>query len=409
MLKNIAAIGPEPLKCTAPPPLGANGAPVVVRPKIGFTNLNNIDTVIQTVFVRFFLDLYWNDPRMVGATYVPENIWRPAGCYVINQVEDMSVVDHEEQPILVDSKTGLFLWPIEFCGAVVNEMNLRDFPFDRDSIEVHVHQAESSSRDEFILRPFDDPSEEQQAVRFFFNAFDAVTEFEIQGFSRECWEQTGGNLKEYSHCLLQVHVVRRSIYYLWKLAFPTIVTTLFCFSSFFVPVTIEDGDVVDPGSLFNTKVDVDAFAERNNLAATMFLAQAALLYMVAEAIPKVSYLTKMDYFVNINIAIQFCVAVISWVSTGVFTVHDIATAATINLVTFAILLVVLVIATIWLVAVPFVKERMGRREQWPSSLGRDVPEVRYFPFKDFVNVFPPWAQGTKNTIALPPKTDTLQA
>lgn len=35
----------------------------------------------------------------------------------------------------------------------------RKFPFDRDSIEIHVHQAESSSRDEFIMRPFEDPEE----------------------------------------------------------------------------------------------------------------------------------------------------------------------------------------------------------------------------------------------------------
>lgn len=93
----------RPLKCLAPPPKGPNGEPVIVRPKIGFTNLNNIDTVGQTVFVRFFLDLYWVDARMVGAQYVPENLWRPAECYIINQVEDMSVVAHADQPILVDA------------------------------------------------------------------------------------------------------------------------------------------------------------------------------------------------------------------------------------------------------------------------------------------------------------------
>lgn len=140
------------------------------------------------MFVRFFLDLYWNDPRMVGATYVPENLWRPAECYIINQVEDMSVVTHAEQPILVDAKSGLLLWPIEFCGCVINPMDLRKFPFDRDSIEVHVHQAESSSRDEFVLRPFEG-AEEAESVRFFFDLFKQVTEFEVTGFSKECWEQ----------------------------------------------------------------------------------------------------------------------------------------------------------------------------------------------------------------------------
>lgn len=40
---------------------------------------------------------------MVGASYVPENLWRPAGCYIINQVEDMSAVAHADQPILTDA------------------------------------------------------------------------------------------------------------------------------------------------------------------------------------------------------------------------------------------------------------------------------------------------------------------
>jgi hypothetical protein len=170
----LSAIGSEPLKCLSPAPKGPNGEPVVVRPKVGFANLNNIDTVGQTVFARFFLDLYWNDPRLVGASYVPENVWRPAECYIFNQVEDMSVVVHADQPILVDAAKGLLLWPIEFCGAMINPMDLRAFPFDRDSIEIHIHQAESSSRDEFILRPHDDPDEEGQSVRFFFDVFRQV-------------------------------------------------------------------------------------------------------------------------------------------------------------------------------------------------------------------------------------------
>ena len=147
----ISAIGDEPLKCLAPPPLGHDGEPVVVRPKIGFTNLNNIDTVGQTVFARFFLDLYWHDPRLVGATYVPENTWRPADCYLINQVEYMSVIAHADQPILIDSKRGLLLWPLEFCGQLVNPMDLHTFPFDRDSIELHVHQDPEYTRD--LLHP----------------------------------------------------------------------------------------------------------------------------------------------------------------------------------------------------------------------------------------------------------------
>ena len=395
----VAAIGSEPLNALAPPPLGPNGEPVVVRPKIGFTNLNNIDTVGQTVFVRFFLDLYWIDPRMVGATYVPENLWRPADCYIINQVEDMSVVPHTEQPILMDKAKGLLLWPIEFCGAVVNPMDLHAFPFDRDSIGIHVHQAESSSRDEFILRPHTDDEEESQSVRFFFDLWHQVTEFEITGFSKECWEGTGGNLVEYSQCLLQLYTIRRSRYYIFKVAVPVLLCTIFCFSAFLFPCDVDANGAGASGHLFGVNVDMGALSERNNLAATMFLAVAALLYVVAAELPKVSYLTTMDIYVLVNLMIQCVIAVVSWVTT----VLSNRASQIVNTVSAGLLLLVLLISTIGLIIIPSVKEKYTTRGDWPAALGREVPEIKYHAFAAFKNVFPPWQPGTKNPVKLPPK------
>lgn len=142
-------------KLCAPPPLGPNGEPVIVRPKLGFTSLSQIDTVNQTVHVRFFLDLYWVDPRVKGATYVPDGIWRPDNCYVQNQHGEMTVIEHGDRPVLVDSSKGLLLWPQEFCGLMKNPMSLRAFPFDTDFIEIFIHQSEACTRDDYIFRPFD--------------------------------------------------------------------------------------------------------------------------------------------------------------------------------------------------------------------------------------------------------------
>ena len=61
----------------APPPNELIGGPVVVRPKVGFARLGELDTVSGTVSARFFVDHYWKDPRMVGQSSVPEGIWRP--------------------------------------------------------------------------------------------------------------------------------------------------------------------------------------------------------------------------------------------------------------------------------------------------------------------------------------------
>ena len=93
-----AALPSDPSERYAPPPLGPNGEPVIVRPKIGFTAMNQVDTVNQTVHVRFYLDLYWHDPRLKGLDYVPDGVWRPADCYIINQHGEMERCERAHRP-----------------------------------------------------------------------------------------------------------------------------------------------------------------------------------------------------------------------------------------------------------------------------------------------------------------------
>ena len=94
--------------------------------------------------MRFYLDLYWIDPRMIGQKRVPEGIWRPADCYVINQHGEMSRILHDDRPTLIDSETGMLLWPVELVGEIQNPMRLQKFPFDADAIELHIHQVARS-------------------------------------------------------------------------------------------------------------------------------------------------------------------------------------------------------------------------------------------------------------------------
>ena len=394
-----ASIPSEPAERYAPPPLGPNGEPVIVRPKIGFTALSQVDTVNQTVHMRFYLDIYWNDQRVVGLNYVPDGIWRPADCYIINQHGEMDRIRHSDNPILIDGDTGLLLWPVEMVGEVQNPMALHKFPFDSDDMVLHVHQNEASSRDDYIFRPYPE-SEEQASVRFFFGVFDDLTEFDVVGFSKECYEDMGGNQIEYSNLKLSLHVVRRWQYYFWKVALPMLFCTLFCFAALFLPI---DADSEPSDGIFSNKVDMEALTERTNVAATMFLASSALLYVVAATLPKTSYLTTMDYFVLANMLIQFSVAIVSWLSTGVFFPLSNAAARLVNYVAFWLLLGLLVISSAVILGVPIWKAKRKDRTAWPETLMREEPNTRFYPFELFVNVFPPWQPGTKNPVQLPEK------
>lgn len=136
----------------------------------------------------------------------------------------------------------------------------------------------------------------------------------------------------------------------------------------------------------------------------MLLASSALLYVVASTLPKTSYLTTMDKFVLVNLLTQFCVAVVSWFTCGVFFPVSTDAANTVNLAAFVVLFVYLMASTVVILGRPIFHNWMAEPRAWPDTLSRDEPSTRYFPFETFVNVFPPWAPGGKNPVALPEKT-----
>ena len=59
-------------------------------------------------------------------------------------------------------------------------MSLREFPFDFDSLDIFIHQCESASASEYVLRGFDDDDDEQTSVRFFFDVFSLLSEWQAR-------------------------------------------------------------------------------------------------------------------------------------------------------------------------------------------------------------------------------------
>mgnify|MGYP003683914619 CR=1 FL=1 len=292
----------------APPPRVTPPGPVIVEVKIGFMHIEAISTVDQCYSCRFFLDLLWDDPRLVGATTVPDGTWFLKGVYLLNALGELTIHAYEK-PILLDGKTGRVLWAQDVQGTFSNSMSLHDFPFDTDMLELYVHQAESASRDEYVLRPYgggwngyrrlsdgEAHERESRSVQTFFDVTAEIDEWHVSGFSIEAYEITGGNSIEYSEYHLFVHVARRWRYYAYKIVLPLTISTAFCMSAFLY--------------------DADDLSNRNGTSVTMFLATSALLYVVASVLPKTSYLTAIDVFVVQTLFVQFAIGVWSWLMYG---------------------------------------------------------------------------------------------
>jgi len=285
----IMAAGEAGFIIADPPKI--DGKPVEVRVKVGFARLARINTVNLTCDIKLFIDLYWNDPNMVGVDpeNVPNYVWRP-NAYIYNSIDGTGTNGgkvNEHQVSLMDTETGLMLYPLEVEVTISNDMDLRKFPFDSDAVDIIILQSEDGDAEDWVLRQHENV---ESSVQFFYNVFE-TPEWDVNGFSLDFFESMGGNGVMYTHCVLSIHIRRRPLFYIWKLVLPLFLTTAFAFGSFFF--------------------DVNELEARSNTAATTLLTTVALIYVLSNELPKTNYQTLIDWFLVFCLVVQLLVWIIS--------------------------------------------------------------------------------------------------
>lgn len=133
---------------------------------------------------------------------------------------------------------GLLLKPFELEVVLLNDMDLRAFPFDSDDVLLTFLQDESSSAKEFVFVPWTSDSEGDDvstSVKCFYDVKE-TPEFEVPGFSLDMYTGIGGNGVEYAHCGLRIHIRRRPYYYIRNIIVPIVLTTTLAFTAFFYDI-----------------------------------------------------------------------------------------------------------------------------------------------------------------------------
>ena len=165
-------------------------------------------------------------------------------------------------------------------------MQLQDFPFDLDSIEVQfstsslwqtndgAKQGSALKGKTYRLRPVNADGREGIFLMVLPDTKE-ILEWELIGISSCIMENEpypSGEEETYLH--VDFHVARKSSFYFWKALLPLYLLTGLAFSAFFF--------------------ETDNLSDRNQTVATYFLAAFAMLYVVGEALPKTDFLTKID-------------------------------------------------------------------------------------------------------------------
>ena len=262
--------------------------PVIVDLGLHIVELTQVDEVINTFTIEGFMDLVWCDPRMA---YEAENeeelgekillkekaqallneIWWPA-VTIANQVNARNI-ENQELVILSD---GTIEYKEKFSAELEAHYDLKEFPFDRQKLEIEIESF--AWHDDVLMFKMN-----EEKIGF-------STDFEIAEWHIENVESKIESVKDiqdratFSEFLMEIEVVRKYDYYLWKIIIPLILLVMISWSVFWMIG--------------------DKLVDRMSISMTGILTIVAYQFIISDILPRVSYFTFMDTFLSISFLIM---------------------------------------------------------------------------------------------------------
>jgi hypothetical protein len=247
---------------------GPEDKPTEVKIGVAVIDINSIDGANQSFTANVFISMQWEDPRLAKATKASrtlglDEVWNPS-IQLVNQQKLFKTF----RDVVEVSPEGNAFFRQRYWGTFAYPMNLKDFPLDHHSLEIKIVAAGYRSDDiKFVIDEGKTGLGEPLTV----------TDWKI-----EEWEaypesiQIGPGLPSPVGVIFAFEVHRLKGFYVIKVLSPLIMIIFMSWIIFFIePIHV------------GPKISV---------AITAMLTLIAYRFLLGNLLPKISYLTRLDYF-----------------------------------------------------------------------------------------------------------------
>jgi hypothetical protein len=248
--------------------------PTRVSVGLFLTDLASIETAEETVNIAGYLFLRWKDRRLaydpvaIGTdrrVYTLDQVWWP-GLEFVTAPRDRTRVSYEYRV----SPDGSVFYQERFFSTVATRLNLRWFPYDRQTVTVAAESFIHDSREVVFTADTKISGVGKEAP---------PSEWIIGPASvRVVAKRSDPEDTSYSRFVLSVELSRRPEFYFWKLFVPLLLIIGIAYCTTWM----------DP-TLVNPRVPV---------CCVSLVAAVTLNFAISRALPRVPYLTFMDGFIT---------------------------------------------------------------------------------------------------------------
>jgi hypothetical protein len=257
-----------------PPP---TDGPVVVEAGLFVVDISNINEVDNTFDAEFDIVAYWSDPRLAfdaeeegsgRRVYIGQRserlrtqIWNAQGS-AANAVGAWRLIG-QKITVFADGK---LMIEARMAATLRALLDYSRFPFDRQILPVHI-ESYAWDRDIVVLRPLPEATE--------FHPSFQLTEWDVVNVTSSISEVNRPRAPvPFSRLTCNIEISRKAGFYVWKIFVPLFVIVAISWVVFWM--------------------GREALGRRAGVSVTGILTVIAYQFIVAESIPRVSYLTVLD-------------------------------------------------------------------------------------------------------------------
>jgi hypothetical protein len=258
--------------------LRSSSEPVIVYVSIFIIDVDEISSVNQSFDANVYLQYRWRDPKLAHkgseAIVRPLNdVWNPK-IYVVNQQKIWTTLPE----VVTIAPDGEVLYRQRIWGSFSQPLELKDFPFDRQVFSIQL-AAVGFTQDQVELLPDTTPeSGISQEL--------SVVDWSVIGYKSEPRPfRPIPAMKAISGFAFSFEARREIGYFIVKVIIPLIFIVAMSWVVFWI-------DPMESG----TQISV---------AITTMLTLIAYRFSIDNSLPKVSYLTRLDYFVLLSTILVF--------------------------------------------------------------------------------------------------------
>ena len=230
-----AAVAAETDPCSIPESLtdvrpDADGDPIRVNLGIFLVDLVDIDELRESFTVDFFVKLRWRDPRLSVAalgralddcTLELAEIWHPD----VHPVNQRGIARERERDVDV-MPDGTVRLRERILGELSASLNLNDFPFDTQKLQIQLASFEYGPADVVFAIDEAETGRTENAFLGGWNIVSNTSDPTIRPLSAKTRQRT--------HLEHSIVIERRSAYFVWKVVVPLVLIVLMASSVFWI-------------------------------------------------------------------------------------------------------------------------------------------------------------------------------